>query len=412
MHHQARTDATANITTIKSASAMDAPADPNTKTPSTKTSMTTVFLYSTLRNDRSGMVILDMLMAHAYVFFLNQQQRDQGGSGELQNETGGTAKAGARDELAAVRYVYGGACPRSNCTDPPQTVLHGQCSVHRELLQLCGLEKILPIACPPQTQPPPFPTDYITDSTSTYETAAGTNGPSSHHHPQQYRIMDNISEYQIGGMVERLEYHEALRKEILDAAPTKEASIPSKVMSRHSSDGSTTTAEAAMKKVAVHIRRGDIEMCGPNWSRYLPNQHYLDLIQQFAVDGPATKHGTHMKNLTTKNIVIHSEEPYWVAYPNATESLEDFTKLGLAVEVHATAAKVWKDMLDSDVIIMSRSSFSVVPALLVSAVYRTGVSVYTPPLDFIASMLEWVTVSKAQLKRTDKVLQRLRQERC
>jgi hypothetical protein len=409
-HQQARKDATANIiTTLTSTSAMDAAADPNTKPPSAKSSTTTVFLYSKMRNDRSGMVILDMLMAHAYVYSLNEQ-RDRGRSGKLKNGThdGALDAAGAGDELGAVRYVYGGAC-RTGCSGTDLA----QCSSARIMLKASGLEKVLPLACPPPTQPTPLPAEIVSDSPPTSEAEAAAAPGASNHHPQHHHLMDDDSEYRVGRMLEQLEYHEALRKEILESSRKKEPSLPSTV-SPDSSDGSANAADGAMKKVTVHIRRGDIDLCGPNKSRYLPNRHYLDLIQEFATNGPVTKHkhGTrHMKNLTA-NVVIHSEEPYGHANRNASESFEDFTKLGLAVEVNATASQVWQDMLESDVIIMSRSSFSVVPAFLASAVYRTGVSVYTPSLVYIDPMPEWVTVSQAQMRRTKKWLRRLREERC
>ena len=67
-----------------------------------------VILYSELRGDRSGSAIQDMLTAHAFAFMHNA--------------------------------TYGGACPQKG---------HPHLKRHMNLLHGIGLDKVLPIACPP-----------------------------------------------------------------------------------------------------------------------------------------------------------------------------------------------------------------------------------------------------------------------
>jgi hypothetical protein len=112
-------------------------------------------------------------------------------------------------------------------------------------------------------------------------------------------------------------------------------------------------------QVAVHVRRGDVSPC--HWdqstvttvddnnrtcqshrSRYLPNQHYLQIIDRYAPKGA---------NVT---IYTESEQP--------AESLDDFQNVSLYVD--GSLKTVWGDMLRSDMLILSKSTFALIPALL------------------------------------------------
>jgi hypothetical protein len=100
-------------------------------------------------------------------------------------------------------------------------------------------------------------------------------------------------------------------------------------------------SSAGSTRVVVHIRRGDISPCN---QRYLPNSLYLRLIEQYA---PKDAH-----------VTIHSEVE---SHENWTEAFSNYT---LVLDGNIT--DVWQDMLDSDILILSRSAFSIVPAIVSS----------------------------------------------
>lgn len=112
-------------------------------------------------------------------------------------------------------------------------------------------------------------------------------------------------------------------------------------------------------QVAVHVRRGDVSPCNwdqttvttiddnnrtcqPHRSRYLPNQHYLQIIDRYAPKGA---------NVT---IYTESEQP--------AESLDDFKNVSLYVD--GSLKTVWGDMLRSDMLILSKSTFALIPAIV------------------------------------------------
>eukprot|EP00934_Nitzschia_sp_Nitz4_P004353 Nitzschia sp. Nitz4//scaffold197_size40390//28012//29073//NITZ4_007520-RA/size40390-exonerate_est2genome-gene-0.14-mRNA-1//1//CDS//3329540493//4343//frame0 len=116
------------------------------------------------------------------------------------------------------------------------------------------------------------------------------------------------------------------------------------------------TKSSAARHIAVHIRRGDITPCRPiktGYQRYLPNQHYLNLIDRYNPQNDS-------------QVVIYSES-------DAFESFNEFRARGYEVLLDSDLVEVWRGMLTSDVLILSRSSFSLVPAVM-----HRGTVVYTP----------------------------------
>ncbi|MDC0948625.1 hypothetical protein OAS86_04700 [Gammaproteobacteria bacterium] len=108
--------------------------------------------------------------------------------------------------------------------------------------------------------------------------------------------------------------------------------------------------EPSERVTAVHIRRGDVNP-QRHPKRYLPNAHYRRLIDQIRAVGPT-------------RVQIFSES-------NFVESLDDFSDCELHLDT--PLQQTWRAMIDADVLVMSHSSFSYVPAL-----YNRGTVIYSP----------------------------------
>jgi hypothetical protein len=109
-------------------------------------------------------------------------------------------------------------------------------------------------------------------------------------------------------------------------------------------------------QISVHIRRGDISPCRPRtrgYPRYLPNQHFLRLVDRYNPQNDSS-------------VVIYSES-------ESFESFDEFRNRGYTVMLDGSIGEVWRGILVSDVIILSRSSFSLVPAIM-----TRGKVVFTP----------------------------------
>lgn len=110
------------------------------------------------------------------------------------------------------------------------------------------------------------------------------------------------------------------------------------------------------RTIAVHMRRGDITPCRPRtrgYPRYLPNQHFLRLIDRYNPHNDS-------------EVFVYSES-------TSFEKFDEFREKGYHVVLDGSIGEVWKGILLSDVAILSRSSFSLVPAIMTK-----GIVVFTP----------------------------------
>jgi len=111
-------------------------------------------------------------------------------------------------------------------------------------------------------------------------------------------------------------------------------------------------------RIVVHIRRGDVtEATYPN--RYLPNRYYLKQIE---------KYRRKCENGIYSDVVIFSES-------TPTDPFDAFYYMDYDVRLDASIEDVWTTAINCDVFIMSKSSFSYIPALLTRAttvVYPRG----------------------------------------
>jgi hypothetical protein len=147
-------------------------------------------------------------------------------------------------------------------------------------------------------------------------------------------------------------------------------------------------------QIAVHVRRGDVTPCR-NRRRYLPNSHYLALIDQY-----------------TPNATILDGRPVEVTIYSESVSYESFDvfedrnyKLVLDTE---DLALVWKALSTADVAILSRSFFSTVPAAI-----NPNTVVVTEFSNADVLYLEgWEYANTSLVKDSDAMTQRLGVNRC
>jgi hypothetical protein len=113
------------------------------------------------------------------------------------------------------------------------------------------------------------------------------------------------------------------------------------LLSKKKKDNSNSTR----LEVAVHVRRGDIQPCN-RWShRYLPNSYYQRILDEYLVDEDKAQ------------VTIFSEK-------NSFEPLAEFSAKNYTLKLDTDLTSVWMDIMIADVVLLSCSAFSYVPALL------------------------------------------------
>jgi len=137
--------------------------------------------------------------------------------------------------------------------------------------------------------------------------------------------------------------------------------------------------------IVVHIRRGDIDPC-EHPDRYLPNSHYLTLIDRY------------LANISDASVTIYSES-------DSYEGFEEFRQRGYAVKLNSDIAEAWRHMMMANVLILSRSSFSYVPAVL-----NENKVVYTPFRH--GSIKDWDVIDGDLLHQSASETERLHVAAC
>lgn len=108
--------------------------------------------------------------------------------------------------------------------------------------------------------------------------------------------------------------------------------------------------------IVVHIKRG--EKCTPckapreGYQQYMPNSHYQRLIDKYM--------------RPDARVAIFSQE-------DSYESFDEFEEKGYELHLDHPMEEVWQTIVTADVIILSRSSFGLLPSLVTK-----GTVVYTP----------------------------------
>jgi hypothetical protein len=310
-----------------------------------ETASTTTIFYSHGRSDRSGSAIQDMLMSHAFCFHHN--------------------------------LVYGGAC--ADWTLPQ---FQGKRLLHMNLLHAVGLDKTLPLLehCPPNLIP------SFNESMASIIRLALEKNKKTTQSPQLpirrtlsrgwYIANDTLTfspDYldHIHGLVE---YPVPHNKDILT--------------------------------IAVHIRRGDIGPCRARtrgYHRYLPNSHFVRLIDLYS----SRNQSSNNKNDTTNGHSPNKPPPHVVIYSESEsfESFDIFRQRGYEVVLDGDIGNVWKGLIAANIVILSRSSFSLVPAVL-----SRGKVVYTP--FWHEPLPHWDIVEEPFLNTTLQEFKDLKQAHC
>ncbi len=303
--------------------------------------------YSTTRKDRAGALILDMLMAHAFSWTLGRH--------------------------------YGGVCGP----------LYPNANDHRRMIQVLGLqdELVYPMN--------PLPCERF-------------NGTNTNHN-NMVLPRDVYMKWKDTAIFTPEWINYIRQRQQLPTITTRSSYIKSASRTRSPSSKSPKriqkfpTHKPQEARMIVHVRRGDVTPCMGEYFRYVPNSHYLHLIQQYI-----TSH-----NDTQYNVTIYSES-------KSFESWQDFHKFSenvsgcCTLSLDGDMADVWRDMLGFDdrnarrVLILSMSSFSLIPAILADA--STTTVVYTPfwhhPLP------HWQVVGLRETKEAERKTLWLRQTRC
>jgi hypothetical protein len=259
--------------------------------------------------------------------------------------------AAFQDMLMAHAYAwkrnltYHGACISSNHTAPYADQL-------KELLQATGLNSILKFACP--------------------DTKRGG------------RIVAQKVYYRKDTAIWTAEWRNYIRSRLRPAF--------------------VKTGKNNKNTIAIHIRRGDVSPCdkdGDVVKRYLPNQHYLRILDHYAP--VITRAGTTMQEQQQSQVVVYSQS-------KSFESWSDFSSAcsqhNCTLRLDTDILEVWRGLLTADTLILSKSSFSLVAGLLSSAAQV----VYTP--FWHKPLANWTVISRKLKMETLRDLERIKRDNC
>ena len=319
--------------------------------------------YTKARKDRSGSFIYDMIAALAYVYNLNNNENSNNDNDNDDNDN-------------KVEYVYGGACGGSG--GPNTQLLFSQ---HRKLINAIGLDEVFKITNRyPQGIVKQKDIRISKESNTNTDTNTNTNNiimsklnSKNSNYTQTEITQDFLIYLRSLVVIRKIESkdHEQQDKDQQDQGEVDE------------NHDTTTNNNNNKYKVVVHIRRGDVTPCmtGPptrsnkiKISRYTPNILFLNVLQQIIEDN-----NTYGMNLQPNEVTIFSTSSTIQQYENFTI----FEKLGYNIEINGPIENVWKRISspETKIVILSKSSFSYVPALLASVNATTTTNtkiIYTP----------------------------------
>ena len=157
-------------------------------------------------------------------------------------------------------------------------------------------------------------------------------------------------------------------------------------------------------RIAVHVRRGDVSLCTDNANRrYLPNSHYVRLIDQVLQRYNVTRE--HRPYTVT----IYSESTHHDGKTKTQyEGFDEFVQRNYTMCLDCGVRSTWRQFLAADVLIAAKSGFSMVPALL--RLDKPGM-VLTPHR-FAPYLPHWDVVSEDLMRQTAAEMKAMQIERC
>lgn len=366
------------------------------------------YYYSLMPTDRSGGSIREILLAHAFTYQQNRKLQqllllEQNILIDANNKDHDTQQQNnplLLDEPIMIQY--GGVCPYSYMPLQRFRTLEKEAMIEK-----MHLSHVLPIGCP----------SWMSSSSSSSSKSSKRPNLIHNNDNRRYMSLHNNNDVQQNEFLLDDKLYRYNDSELITSNWRQYIHEQRNLKLNEKNDGiqSSTTHRVNNNnefKIVVHIRRGDVNPCRYP-ERYLPNDHYMRLIEKywptemqlsssnytssFQTELPST--GT-MTEKTVRVIIYSESESY--------ESFDVFYKYNYTVLLDTSdLGAIWNDIIDADVFIMSRSSFSHVPAIL----NMKGKIIFTPfweqPL-----LEDWIVVPTELMNQTELQISQLRTDAC
>ena len=151
-------------------------------------------------------------------------------------------------------------------------------------------------------------------------------------------------------------------------------------------------------QVAVHVRRGDYQPCHSSRHRhkYLPNAYYLAVLDKYLPRSCRTRIANRC------NVTIYTNHNPSQSF----ENFEEFQKRNMTVDATTHEADVWRAFINADVLVLSKSTFSYVPAAL------NRNKVIAPRYESLPNFANTTVASYKIMKAAENATKKLVKEQC
>lgn len=337
-----------------------------------------IIFYSYARYDRSGAFIQDMLMAHSYCYNHN--------------------------------YTYGGSCLKNknnlneNTTfdynnDPNYPYLYNNI----QMIYKLHLHHILNVL------------SYDCMTLISYNNSNSTNNNTNDFNQQHLQQLQSITtprmlSSKIYQSHELSKYwnHRWINYIVKQLEPIENNNNSNNTNNEIMMSNSTIRKR---QQVMVHIRRGDVTVCNESLqNRYLPNEYYINILKEY-----------NYINSLKYDITIYSETSNnSINDNNQFESFDDFISLSSNIRIELDTKNIdtiWYNIIyNANVLIMSKSSFSIIPALLLTGLSNYTAIIHIPGHQFWYNTLpytNWIVMNDTQTwKQIDEIKRKLYNEKC
>jgi hypothetical protein len=298
------------------------------------TKMTTRYYYAEVRHDRSGSAIWHYLHAHAFY------------KAKIHNNTNNK-----------MQTVFGGVC------GPPFWNNMGRFQQQRDFVEMMGFASIFPYTlkpCPSQK--------------------AGEEEQVEEQSEQQHFLLDKGIYYDPRT---RNQYLTDEWTSFVKGLSSKASFDTNTTKATNNTNRNTTNNNNNTTTIVIHVRRGDVEPCdNMTVHRYITNQYYIDTIREYVAKANTNNNHNHSPQKT--KIIVHSQnrstEPWDDNFlrslteaaaattttdgGNADGNGDGDGNVEVVLKLDVPVTEVWKDMMmEADMLVLSKSMFSYVPAL-------------------------------------------------